>query len=280
MSGLSKNAAFDIRKPAVAGMFYPGDEKKLRSDLDQMFSKATPFTINGKIFGIVAPHAGYMYSGYVAAEAYKQLMHCSYDTVVVISPSHRDYFHGVSVYTGNYLTPLGTVPVDKEVCDQLLSYAPLVKATELGHRDEHALEVQLPFLQVILNDFKLVPLVIGTQDRETCFRLGDILGEVLKDTQSLVVASSDLSHFYSHETAKKLDGIVARDVEKFDADQLFNDIQNKKCEACGAGPIVSTIVAAKHLGAHSAKVLSYHTSGEISGDYDEVVGYLSGIFYN
>lgn len=280
MSVPRENVFFEPRRPAVAGMFYPGEKSKLQSDLSKMFAGVTSEKINKKIVGIIAPHAGYMYSGYVAAEAYHQLVGLSYDTVVVISPSHRDYFNGVSVYTGDYVTPLNSIPVDLKICDRLLEYAPLIKATELGHRDEHALEVQLPFLQSVLMNFKLVPLVMGTQDRETCFGLGNVLGKVLKDTNSLIIASSDLSHFYSNDAARRLDGIVVRDVEHFDENKLFDDIRQKKCEACGAGPIISAIVATKHMGASSAKVLSYHTSGEVSGDYDEVVGYLSGIFYN
>lgn len=275
-----EHTVFEPRRPAVAGMFYPGEKNKLQLDLAKMFDEATTERMNKKIFGIVAPHAGYMYSGYVAAEAYQQLKGSVYDTVVVLSPSHRDYFHGVSVYTGDYVTPLYTIPVDQSVCEKLLAYAPLIKATELGHRDEHALEVQLPFLQSVLKDFKLVPLVMGTQDRETCFGLGDALGKVLKGTNSLIIASSDLSHFYSDDAARRLDGIVVRDVEHFDENKLFEDIQQKKCEACGAGPIISAIIASKLMGASSAKVLSYHTSGEVSGDFDEVVGYLSGVFYN
>lgn len=279
MSESLERNAFSPRKPAVAGMFYPGEKNTLRSDLNKMFSGVQSEHILGRISGIVAPHAGYMYSGYVAAEAYQQLAGRSYDTVVVISPSHRDYFHGVSLYTGDYITPLGTIPIDRVLCDKLLTYKPLIQASVMGHRDEHALEVHLPFLQAVLSNFKLVPLVMGTQDHATCFRLGEVLGEVLKDTNSLVVASSDLSHFYSDAAARKLDGIVAKDVESFDEKKLFDDIQERKCEACGAGPIVSTIIASKLLGARSAKVLSYHTSGEVSGDYDEVVGYLAGVFY-
>lgn len=280
MSLPRENAVFKPRRPAVAGMFYPGEKNKLRFDLSKMFAGVRSERINGKIIGIVAPHAGYMYSGYVAAEAYQQLSGSAYDTVVVISPSHRDYFHGVSVYTGDYETPIDTIPVDQKACEKLLTYAPLIKASELGHREEHALEVQLPFLQSVLEGFKLVPLVMGTQDRHTCFDLGEALGKVLMGTNSLVIASSDLSHFYSNDTARQLDGIAVRDVEQFDENKLFEDIQQKKCEACGAGPIISAMIASKLMGASSSKVLSYHTSGEVSGDFDEVVGYLSGVFYN
>ncbi len=271
---------YEPRRPAVAGMFYPGDRKKLQSDLEKMFAGVQSEKLTGTIMGMVSPHAGYVYSGYVAAEAYHQLRNGDYETAVVIAPSHRDYFRGVSIYTGDYVTPLGVMPVDRAICEKLLDNSPLIKVTELGHREEHSLEVQLPFLQTVLKDVKLVPLVMGTQDRETAFSLGHILGTVLKGTNSLVIASSDLSHFYSQDAAGRLDALVIRDVERFDEEQLFDDIQKKKCEACGAGPIIATIIASKQMGATAAKVLSYHTSGEVSGDYEEVVGYLSGIFYN
>ncbi len=274
------HADFKARRPAVAGMFYPAQRDQLKTDLEKMFSQTQVEKINGQIFGVIAPHAGYVYSGYVAADAYKQLANRSYDTVAVIAPSHRDYFKGVSLYLGEYATPIGAMSVNQELAEKLLAAEPAIKPSVLGHREEHALEVQLPFLQVILDSFQILPLVMGTQDWESCYRLGKALGDLLKDSRSLVVASSDLSHFYPVEKAHLLDGIVAKDIENFDEKKFFDDIQSRKCEACGAGPIIAAMIASKQMGASQARVLSYHTSGEISGDNDEVVGYLSGVFYN
>jgi AmmeMemoRadiSam system protein B len=269
-----------LRPPAVAGMFYPAQKEKLENDLEKMLAQAHSEKVEGQIYGLVAPHAGYMYSGYVAAEAYKQLMNRSYDTVAVIAPSHRDYFRGVSIYLGAYATPLGNLNVNQSLAENLLAHGTVIKATELGHREEHALEVQLPFLQTILSSFEILPLVMGTQDWESCYHLGTALGEVLGNTNSLIVASSDLSHFYSVQQANALDHIVAEHIDRFEEKKLFDDIQSRKCEACGAGPIVAAMIASKKMGARHARVLSYHTSGEISGDYKEVVGYLSGVFFN
>lgn len=271
---------FKTRPPAVAGMFYPAQSDKLRTDVEKMFSQTQVEKINGQIFGVIAPHAGYVYSGYVAADAYKQLANRHYDTVAVIAPSHRDYFKGISLYLGDYATPMGTMSVNQELAEKLLAAEPVIKPSELGHREEHALEVQLPFLQVILDSFQILPLVMGTQDWESCYRLGKALGDLLKESNSLVVASSDLSHFYPVEKAHALDGLVAQDIENFEEKKFFDDIQSRRCEACGAGPIIAAMIASKHMGAAHARVLSYHTSGEVSGDNNEVVGYLSGVFYN
>jgi AmmeMemoRadiSam system protein B len=277
---MESTSRFSPRHPVVAGMFYPAQKEKLRSDIEEMFSGTESNPIDGEIYGLVVPHAGYVYSGYVAAEAFHQLAHRQFETVAVIAPSHRDYFRGVSVYAGDYVTPLGDVRVDRLRAEKLMKSGTLIKATELGHREEHALEVQLPFLQSILDDFKILPLVMGTQDWESCYELGNSLGQILKDSKSLVVASSDLSHFYSVDKAHRLDHIVAEDIEQFEESKLFDDIQHRQCEACGAGPIVAAMIATKLMGAKKARVLSYHTSGEVSGDYNEVVGYLSGVFYN
>jgi len=275
----TKRVRFKTRRPAVAGLFYPADAEQLKDDIERTLQNAHSHGISGEIKGLISPHAGYMYSGYVAAEAYKQL-DSPYEVVVVISPSHRDYFKGISVYPGNYATPLGEVPVDLELIDQLVESVPMVQASELGHREEHGVEVELPFLQLKLPEFHLIPLVMASQDWHTSFVLGNALGELLKKKNALIVASSDLSHFYSVKIANQLDGVVVKDVEEFDEEKFSHDIQIRKCEACGAGPILATMIAAKKLGSNRAKVLSYHTSGEISGDYNEVVGYLSGVMHH
>ncbi|MBX7152683.1 AmmeMemoRadiSam system protein B [bacterium] len=272
--------SFKTRKPAVAGLFYPGGRTELTAELKAMFENTSSVIIQSPIYGLVAPHAGYMYSGYVAAETYQQLSECEYDTVVVISPSHRDFFHGVSVYPGDYSTPLGTVPVDRKLAEELMETTPVVIPSDLGHREEHGLEVQLPFLQYMLKDFVLLPLVMGEQDWETSAALGNALAKVLKNRRALVVASSDLSHYHHVRQANHLDHVVINDLEAFDEKRLHTDIRSHQCEACGAGAIFATMIASKQLNARHSKVLSYHTSGEVSGDYDEVVGYLSAVMFN
>lgn len=272
--------SFKTRQPAVAGLFYPGGRDELTAELRTMFVRAAEEKIETPIYGLVAPHAGYMYSGHVAAHTYHQLSGREYDTVVVISPSHRDFFHGVSVYPGDYATPLGTVPVDRKLAEELIEATSVVIPSELGHREEHGLEVQLPFLQYVLKDFVLLPLVMGEQDWETSTALGNVLAEILKNRRALIVASSDLSHYHPVRQANHLDHVVIKDLEAFDEKRFHTDIRSHQCEACGAGAILATMIASKQLNARHSKVLSYHTSGEVSGDYDEVVGYLSAVMFN
>jgi AmmeMemoRadiSam system protein B/AmmeMemoRadiSam system protein A len=275
-----------IRKPAVAGQFYTGDPVALSKELTDFFKKAKKEPIPGKIIALIAPHAGYMYSGQVAAYSYKLLEGLSFETVVVISPSHVAYFQGASIYNGEaYETPLGTIPVDTSVAGKMADVNETVFLSSKGHsfvgsRGEHALEVQLPFLQVVLGKFKLVPIVIGDQDWSTCEALADALIKSLKGKNALIVASSDLSHFHPYNEAERLDSIVIKHVNSFDPEGLFTDVSAGMCEACGASPIVSAMLAAKGLGADKAKVLKHANSGDVTGDSSGVVGYMAAVVYN
>jgi AmmeMemoRadiSam system protein B len=224
-----------------------------------------------------------MYSGATAAAAYKLLKGRSYKTVVMISPSHVEYFNGISMFGGKgYRTPLGIVEVDGKLRDELRSNNGVLMESDFGHRvygmgrpGEHALEVQLPFLQKVLEDFRFLPIVMGDQRHEYCVFLGELLGRVLEGKDALIVASSDLSHFYSAEIAAGLDGLVVEVVNNLDPAQLLSNLESRRCEACGGGPIAAMMIAAKKLGATNAEVLHYCTSGDVTGDKEEVVGYLS-----
>jgi AmmeMemoRadiSam system protein B len=272
-----------IRKPAVAGTFYPADSRRLQEEIESYLGQVTVDRSDKDIVALIAPHAGYMYSGPVAAYSYRQVQGKDYDTVVVISPAHREYFDFSSVFSGQgYETPLGVVSVDGEIVSALDSHPEnSVCASGEGHvfSAEHALEVHLPFLQVVLGSFNLVPVVMGSQNRDCCLALGKALAEVLDGKHALIVASSDLSHFHNHEKASSLDmGIVER-INSFDPDGLLEDIASRKCEACGAGPIAAAMYAARDLSATTAENLHYATSGETSGDFSQVVGYTAGIIY-
>ncbi len=186
-----------VRPCAVCGAFYPADPAALRSEVEEMIAAAGAPESPGALRGIVSPHAGYMYSGPTAAAAYARLAGRRFRTVVVVAPSHREAFAGVSVFPGAaYETPLGRLDIDAELREVLARRHELVNPVAAGHRDEHAIEVQLPFLQVMLGEFRLVPLVIGSQTRETCFSLGDLLGRECRDREVLLVASTDLSHYF------------------------------------------------------------------------------------
>ncbi len=274
-----------VRQPAVAGLFYPDVPSILNADIERMFENAKDIIgdkkINGEIKAIIAPHAGYMYSGQTAAVAYSLIRGKDYDTVVVVSPSHREYFDAISIYDGKaYKTPLGEIEIDIELAEKLYEKGKgLIEISSYGHKLEHAIEVHLPFLQKALNHFKLVPIVMGDQKADYCFRLGDILGDVLAGRNALLVASTDLSHYYVYDIAVKLDKIVIDDVANFDEVKLMDDLEQQRCEACGGGPTVAVMHAAKKLGADKSEVLYYCNSGDVTGDKTGVVGYLSAVLF-
>jgi len=271
----------EIRVPAVAGMFYDREPVRLKKVVENYLKEANPPKIEGEIIGIVSPHAGYFYSAKTAAYGYKLIKGKKYDTVVVISPSHYEYFRGVSVYNGTaYQTPLGIVPIDTELRDELKDYNSIIEFSKRGHGREHALEVQLPFLQVVLDEFKLLPVVMGDQSKEIVYALAEVLAEVLKNKNVLLVASSDLSHYFSHEVANSLDSRVEKFINDFNDEGLMDELEEEKVQACGGGPIVTVMKTSKLLGATKSKVLYRNDSSEASGDKHQVVGYLSAVFYS
>ncbi|MGA9365237.1 MAG: AmmeMemoRadiSam system protein B [Bacteroidota bacterium] len=265
-----------IREPAVAGMFYPEDRLTLDREVDALIKRAEVKKIKGELRGLISPHAGYVYSGYTAASGYRLLEGKSVQTVVIIAPSHREYFRGISVFSGSaYSTPLGILEVDDELRSELVRDGGVIEASLSGHREEHAIEVQLPFLQKVLADFKILPIVMGDQRRDFCVALGKRLGEILKGRKALLVASSDLSHYYPYDIACKLDQVIINDVQEFGEERLLEDLDSQRAEACGGGPIVAMLIAARELGADKVEVLHYCNSGDVTGDKDGVVGYLS-----
>jgi AmmeMemoRadiSam system protein B len=229
---------------------------------------------------MIAPHAGYLYSGGVAAYGYRQLMEKEYDIVVVIAPSHTVYFNKISVYNGDfYQTPLGEIPVAQDFAWEMSERNPKIELSGLGHDgEEHSLEVQLPFLQHVLGDFKLVPIVMGDQSLMNVEILSDILALTLQNQKALIVASSDLSHFHDYDAAVELDQRVIAAVNGLDDGKLYDDLRNDKCEMCGGGPVLAAMRACKKLGANKSKVLTYRNSGDVTGDKSRVVGYLSALF--
>jgi len=270
-----------IRKPAVAGMFYSGQKDNLTREVAVFLENSSAVEGVKKVYGLVAPHAGYLYSGGVAARAYRQIVDHEFDVIVVISPSHRIYFEEVSVYDGAaYSTPLGEIRVDQDIAQQIANGHEKILYSDLGHDvDEHALEVHLPFLQLVLDDFKLVPIVMGNQDYENIKILSDSLSKVLKGKNALIVASTDLSHYYNYGKASVLDDVVVDSIKRFDEEKLYKDLQGGLCEMCGGGPVITAMKTCRTLGADKSKVLLYRNSGDVTGDKNQVVGYLSAMFY-
>jgi len=270
-----------IREPFVNGSFYPDNPKILTRNIEAFLNNANIDAIDGEIIGLISPHAGYMYSGQVAAYGYKAIMDSSYDTVVVIAPSHRSLFEGVAALKkGGYRTPLGIVPVDEEIVGEIINLQTFIRPNVDAHRGEHSLEVQIPFLQVVLKDFTLVPLIMGSQDPALYEALADCLHEAIEKTNKtvLVVGSTDLSHYYPYTEAIELDTIIKKHLDAYDAKGLLVSLRKGSCEACGAGPMISTMLLSQKLGATRSKVLKYANSGDVSGDRNGVVGYISCVF--
>lgn len=266
-----------VRAPAVAGSFYPSSPDELREEISALLRAARPPTVRGSIAALIAPHAGYAYSGPTAAAAYRLIEGRAFDTVVIVSPSHREYFPGVSVYDGiAYRTPLGDLRVQEELRAALVEDDPVITASLLGHRAEHAVEVHLPFLQSTLSALPaILPIVMGDQRAEFCVRLGERLAQVLRGTNSLLIASTDLSHYHAYEDAEALDEAVIRTIARGDAERLLEDLAADRVEACGGGPTAAVLLAARALGARSVTILHHCNSGDITGDRANVVGYVS-----
>jgi hypothetical protein len=269
-----------VRRAVVAGSWYPGNPETLRKDISRYLSKATIPEIKKKPVTIITPHAGYMYSGQVAAYAYKAISGHNYSTVVVISPSHRAYFPYISVWSkGAYETPLGLIDVDETLCERLISFDDIQDDTA-PHVAEHALEIQLPFLQATLTSFRLCPLIMGRQDLSLCESLAESLHKSIKNPDdTLIVASSDLSHFHSSTKAEQMDKKVSDRIDAFDISGLSLDLERSYSEACGGGPMLTALLYGKKASRTNAKALSYTHSGNITGDNSSVVGYISAVVY-
>lgn len=269
-----------IRSPAVAGMFYNGRASALSLQVDDLLQRAGQEHRSEAPMALVAPHAGYQYSGFTAAKAYALLGPASPRTVVVVSPSHREYFDGISVYCGDaYRTPLGDLPVDAQLRDLLLEGEDLIVGGEIGHRSEHAIEVQLPFLQKTAGSVSIVPIVMGDQRRDYCIHLGRRLAEVLRGKSVLLVASTDLSHYHSYEEAVRLDAVAMKDIAEMEDARLLDDLEQARTEACGGGPAAAVVAAARELGAARGEIMHHCNSGDVTGDRSAVVGYLSAAFW-
>jgi AmmeMemoRadiSam system protein B len=270
----------NVRPAVVAGMFYPSSPQELRSEVEKLLQQVKPYAIRGTVKALIVPHAGYIYSGLTAAHGFALLKSQPVETVVLVGPSHREYFPGMSVFSGSgFRTPLGTVEVDADLRDELLREAAHLKSSTEGHRTEHSLEVQLPFLQSVLQEFRILPIVMGDQHREFCLELGTALGKVLQKKNAILVASSDLSHYYNAAMARQLDAVAIKSIHKLDADCFLHDMEKEKTEACGGGPVAAVMHAARLLGADQCTVLHSCNSGDVSGDNDRVVGYVSAALW-
>jgi AmmeMemoRadiSam system protein B len=265
-----------IRPPAVAGMFYPAEPHILRSELDKLLERVSMRKIRGSVAALIVPHAGYQYSGFTAAIGWSAVKRQQFDTIVVVSPSHHEYFDGISVYDGSaFATPLGHIEIDSHLRAELVQNDPVIRVAAIGHGREHAVEVHIPFIQRLFHSAKILPIVMGDQRGEYCLHLGSRLATILRSTNTLLVASTDLSHYFTYAMARTLDGVFAEDVGRFNPDQLLADLESERTQACGGGPTVAVLMAAKKLGANHVELLYQCNSGDVTGDHRAVVGYLS-----
>jgi AmmeMemoRadiSam system protein B len=271
----------NIRPAAVAGTWYPGTASGLAAAVDRHLAEAdrTAGDVAGDLTAIIAPHAGLIYSGPVAAHAYRLLRGRTFDVAVLVGPSHFVGFEGVSIYpSGGFETPFGVAPIDADCARAIAGSTPVVIEHRAAHGREHSLEMQLPFLAHLAPGLPMVPLVMGHQTREVAYALGDALATALRGRHALLVASTDLSHYHDAETAAALDRIVIDCVSRFDADGLQHALDARPDHACGGGPTVAVMRAAQRAGARDAVVLNYADSGDVSGDKSAVVGYLAAAF--
>ncbi len=267
-----------IRRPAVAGSWYAGSPEKLSDEIDGYLRQAGR-PPGGHVMGVLAPHAGLVYSGPVAAYSYAAVSGQPYEVAVLVGPSHYVAFEGVAAYArGAFDTPLGAIRVADAFAAAILGASPVVRDMPGPHGREHSLEMQLPFLRRVLPETPIVPLLTGHQDPETVRELAGALARALAGHSALLVASSDLSHYHDATTAARLDRRVLDLLAAFDADGLLEALQRFPEHACGGGPAVAVMLAARALGATEGRVLRYADSGDVSGDKSAVVGYASAAF--
>ena len=280
-----------IRQPAVAGAFYPDNPLKLKNLIESCFSddagvgyipELNSFEGDDYPINVMVPHAGYQYSGPIASHGYCEIVKNGFPEVfIIISPNHTGLGSEVSVFNeGEWITPLGNVDVDCEFADTIIEFSDYASADVMAHIREHSIEVQLPFLQYFSNDFKIVPITMGTQ---TFVTSNDLSEAIFKAADKLnksycVIASTDLSHFNNQDRANKVDGFVLEDIAEMNEFKLFEEVVQYNITMCGYAPVMTAMSLSKRCGKNTSEILAYGTSGDVTGDLSSVVGYASGIF--
>ena len=268
----------DVRPSPIAGRWYEGDPDMLARTVDQYMDDARLPDLNGEVIAVIAPHAGHLYSGPVAGYAFAALRGRSPDLVAVIAPMHQPYFESLlTTAHAAYSTPLGEIPVDKEALhelDAILKSELVFGLSPVQQDPEHSLEIELPFLQrALASQWKLLPVMVRVREASISQRLGKAIARVLRGKNAVLVASTDLSHFYNQQTALTYDRAMLREIEAFNPEGAFDLERAGKGFACGLGAFTAVMWAARELGADQVKVLRHATSGNVTGDYSSVVGY-------
>ena len=277
------------RAPAVAGIFYPSNARELYQLIELSFKEqrfgpghlppSEEFS-RQRIYGIVSPHAGYVYSGAVAANGYYETSSMNFDRIVMIGPNHYGIGTGLAtVRNGIWETPLGEVEVDSELASQIAENSGILDFDDLAHSRDHCLEVQLPFLQYIKkNQFKIVPIIMIMQDKVTASEIGESIASSTRNLNTLLIASSDFTHYEPNDEAYRKDDELIKAILSLDISNFYSTFERLNISACGYGAIASIMTAAKSLGATKGELLRYATSGDVMGDINNVVGYASIIF--
>ena len=273
-----------VRRPCVAGAFYPADPERLKNAIQECFThRLGPGALpeqkspDRKIVSVVCPHAGYVYSGPTAAHSYHQLAsEASPDSIVALGPNHTGLGGPVSLWgTGAWETPLGRASIDEELARAIFKASDFIDMDETAHLREHSIEVQLPFLQYIYGKIRFVPICMGYQDLETSRKVGRAIAKASEEKDVLILASTDLTHMESKSSAAAKDRGVIDRIVSMDEAALQNWVRSQRVTMCGYGPVSAALVASKLLGANKAEILSYSTSGDITGDASSVVGYAA-----
>lgn len=270
-----------VKEPSVAGTFYPADEKNLRDTVNGFLDKAQNQPVNGKLIALIAPHAGYQFSGHVAAYTYKHLIDRDIKTVILVGPSHHTPFPGASVYAvGSMKTPLGKVKIHKEMARSLIDEKADVRFLPDVFEKEHSLEVQLPFLQQINKKVKIVPILVGSPTQKSFDHLTTRLIDILKkNKETIIVSSTDFSHYHDYNTAVRKDKKMIDAIERMSAEDVERSMMTGKAEMCGGYPVLFTMAVARGLGATNGILFRYANSGDVSLDKKRVVGYAAmGIY--
>ena len=277
------------RAPAVAGIFYPSDAFELYQLIELSFKEQrfgpghlppSEEVSRQRIYGIVSPHAGYVYSGAVAANGYYETSSMNFDRIVMIGPNHYGIGTGLAtVRNVIWETPLGEVEVDSELASQIAENSGILDFDELAHSRDHCLEVQLPFLQYFKkNQFKIVPIIMIMQDKVTASEIGESIASSTRNLNTLLIASSDFTHYEPNDEAHRKDDELIKAILSLDISNFYTTFERLNVSACGYGAIASIMTAAKALGATKGELLRYATSGDVMGDTNNVVGYASIIF--
>ena len=276
----------EIRTPAVSGTFYPENEKKLKNLIHECFmhpigpGKTYPIESNEKIYGVICPHAGFVYSGPVACHSFYSLSASSSKLAIIVGPNHYGIGQNVaSMVDASWKTPLGLVEVDSDSVLELREHLDILEIDSFSHSKEHSIEVQIPILQEVFSDeMKILPISLINQEQKTATLVGSAIAKIAQEKDALLIGSSDFTHYEENEFAHRQDLALIDPILKLDVDEFYKILYERKVTACGFGAIASIMTACKELGATQGKLLKYATSGDVSGDKSSVVGYASIIF--